>query len=235
MFAYSPGATPFHRLDPRAKLGVQAAVGIASFRLTDGPGTGLLVVLAIGGLWMARVSLWSYLAEVRALVILLTVPVLISTLAIGPPWIEPTDAAGPTGAALRVLALLAVGLIYVRTTRIRESQAAVQWAVPGRVGRVLALGIGLTARFLPVLRRELRMTRAAVRMRGGAHRALPERLRLVTLGGLARAFDRADRVRDAVLARCATWEPTLPRLQATWRDVPAVLLAIALIGAAAVY
>jgi biotin transport system permease protein len=96
--------------------------------------------------------------------------------------------------------------------------------VPGRVGRVLGLGIGLVFRFLPVLRRDLLAIRDAMAARLGDERPVTDRIRLLTISGLSRVFGRSDRLALALQARCLSWNPTLPELRFTRRDVGPLLL-----------
>lgn len=131
---------------------------------------------------------------------------------------------GPLLASYRVLLVLLVGAAYVGTTTVRESEAAITWLLPGRVGRVLGMGVGLVFRFLPVLRRDLLAIRDAMAARLGDERPLRERIRLLTTTGLARVFGRADRLALALQARALSWNPTLPTLQFTRRDLVPLLV-----------
>jgi biotin transport system permease protein len=233
VIAYRPGATPAHRLDPRSKLAVQFAVAAAAFVHATPRGLAALSVVAGACLGAARLSPRGLLRDVRvALPFLVAAPVL-QALTPGPPWVRPADAVAPALASYRVLLLFAVGGAYVHTTPARESRAAVQWAVPGRPGAALGLGVGLVFRFLPVLRTDLRRARAASHARLGDRRPLRERMRLVATAGLRRALSRADRLALALRARCLSWNPTLPPLRFGAVDVPALLLAAALAAWAA--
>ena len=57
-------------------------------------------------------------------------------------------------------------------------------------------------------------------------------MRLLVVAALNRAFERADTFALALQARCFAWNPTLPELRPGYRDVPALLLAAALLGVA---
>lgn len=224
MFAYSPGRSVVHRLDPRTKLLVQTGFAVAAFAHTTPRGLALLSVLTLLVLLAATVdpleALWAY----RFVFPFLLVGPLVAALTLGPPWLRPSDAVGPLLASYRVLLVLLVGAAYVRTTSVRESEAAITWLLPGRVGRVLGLGVGLVFRFLPVLRRDLLAIREAMAARLGEERPLHERIRLLTTTGLSRAFGRADRLALAMQARCLSWNPTLPELRFGRRDLLPVLL-----------
>jgi biotin transport system permease protein len=147
-----------------------------------------------------------------------------SSSKLGPPRIRPADAGEPLLASYRVLLVLLVGAAYVRTTAVRESQAAISWLLPGRVGRVLGLGIGLVFRFLPLLRRDLLAIRDAMAARLGDERPVTDRIRLLTITGISRVFGRSDRLALALQARCLSWNPTLPELRFTRRDVGPLLV-----------
>lgn len=229
MFAYSPGDSIVHRLDPRTKLLVQVGFAAAAFAYTTPRGLAVLTVFALAGLRAAgidpREALWAY----RFVFPFLLLGPLVAAVTFGPPWIRPTDAVAPLLASYRVVLVLFVSAAYVRTTAVRESQAAITSLVPGRVGRALGLGVGLVFRFLPVVRRDLLAIRDGIAARLGEERPLRDRIRLFTTTGLTRVFGRADRLALALQARCLSWNPTLPALQFTRHDVVPLLLGACLL------
>lgn len=230
MFRYDPGDSLGHRLDPRAKLAVQAGFAAAAFAHATPRGlAGLTGVAALALAW-CRLSPVDALAAVRpALPLLLAGPAL-EAARLGPPWVAPADAVDPALASYRAVLLLALAAAYARTTPVRESEAAVAWLVPGRPGRALAVGVGLVFRFLPALRADLRRSRDAMRARLGTERPVRERAALLATGGLRRALGRADRLALAMRARCLSWNPTPPRLAASRADAVAAGLAAGLFG-----
>ena len=229
MFAYSPGDSVVHRLDPRTKLLVQVGFAAAAFAYTTPRGLAVLTVLALAGLFAAGIdpvqALWSY----RFVFPFLLLGPLVTAVTLGPPWIRPADAIVPLLASYRVVLVLLVSAAYVRTTAVRESQAAITSLVPGRVGRTLGLGVGLVFRFLPVIRRDLLAIRDGMAARLGDERPLRERIQLFTTTGLTRVFGRADRLALALQARCLSWNPTMPTLQFTRLDVVPLLLGVGLL------
>ena len=227
---YAPGDSPAHRLDPRAKLAVQLAVALAAFTHTSPRGLFVVTGVVGGCLWAARTPPWEAVEELRLLVPFLVAGPLVEMLVLGPPWLVPEAAVAPALASYRTLLVVLVAAAYVRTTSTRESQAAVQWLVPGRAGRALGLSVGLVARYLTVLRADLRRTRTAMRARLGDRRPVHERMRIVAVAGLGQAFDRSDRLALAMRARCLSWNPTLPRLRFGVRDGGALALAGALLA-----
>ena len=230
MLAYAPGDTLVHRLDPRTKLGVQVAFVAAAFAHTTPSGLLVLTVLALGVLGAAGLRPRTALVEVRAVVPLLVAGPVIEAARFGSPWLVPADAVAPALASYRTLLLLALALAYVRTTPVRHSEAAVAWALPGRPGRLAALGVGLVFRFLPLLQADVARVRQASNARLGSERPLRDRIRLVVSAGLGRALGRADRLAVAMRARCLSWDPTRPEVRAGRTDLVGCAFAVALLG-----
>jgi biotin transport system permease protein len=229
MIGYADGDTVVHRLDPRTKLFVQAALAVAAFAHTTPRGLAALSAVVVAVCWLSATPVARSLRAYRAFLPFLVAGPLIEGVRLGAPWFAPADAVAPALASYRVLLLLLVSTAYLRTTRVRESRAAVQRLLPGRAGTVLGAGVGFVLRFLPVLRHDLATIRAATHARLGDRRSLRERVRLIGVTGLRRVFARADRFALALRARCFAWNPTLPRLDPTWRDAPAAAAGVALL------
>lgn len=228
MLAYEPGSSLVHRFDPRAKLVVQVAFALAAFAHTTPRGLAVLTVLAGSILAAAALSPFTAAWEVRfALPFLLAGP-LLEIVVLGSPWVAPSRAVEPALSSYRVLLVLLVSAAYVRTTPVRDSRAAVERLVPGRVGRALGVGVALVFRFLPVLIADLSRTRAAMRARLGSERPLGERMALLTTAGVRRALGRADGLGLALRARCFAWNPTLPVLSFSRLDLPVLVLSAGL-------
>lgn len=232
MVAARPGGSLLHDLDPRTKLLGQVGFAAAAFAYTTPRGLAVLTVLTLVVLLAGQVdpldALWTY----RFVFPFLLLGPVFGAATLGPPWIRPAGAVGPLLASYRVLLVLLVGAAYVRTTAVRESEAAITAVVPGRVGRVLGIGVGLVFRFLPVLRRDLLAIRDAMAARLGDQRPIRERIRLLTTTGLTRVFGRADRLALALQARALSWNPTLPALRFTRRDVVPLFVGAGLLVAA---
>jgi biotin transport system permease protein len=228
VLSYDPGNSIAHRLDPRAKLAVQVGFALAAFAHTSPRGLAIATALVGVVLTAARVPPQAAVWEARyALPFLVAGPVL-AVLVPGPPWLAPAEALVPALSSYRVLLVLVVSVAYVRTTPVRDSRAAIQRLLPDRFGRACGIGVALVFRFLPVVFADLRRARAAMRARLGSERALTERMELLAVGGVRRAFARADRLSLALRARCFAWNPTLPTLRFAAVDVPALALALAL-------
>lgn len=232
---YEPGETLGHALDPRSKLAVQVGFAVAAFAHTTPTGLAVLSVVAALVLTAVRLSPLSVLRDVWVVLPLLLLAPIIEGVAFSPPWFDVAAARYPALAAYRVLLVLFVAAAYVRTTSSRESRAAVQRTVPGRVGHVAGVGVALVFRFVPVLVADLERTRAAMQARLGTERPLGERMRIVAIGGLNRAFARSNALSAAMQARCFAWNPTLPKLELGWRDGLALGLALSLAASAVAF
>jgi biotin transport system permease protein len=227
---YRPGRSLAHSLDPRTKLGLQFGFAAAAFAHTTPRGLAALTGVTALVLAAGRTSPLAAARELRfALPFLLAAP-LLEGLVLGPPWFSLAEARFPALASYRVLLLLLVSAVYVRTTPVRESRAAIQWLVPGRPGQFLGIGVSLVFRFLPVLLADLGRAREAMQARLGTERPLSARMRIVATAGLRRAFARSDTLALALQARCLAWNPTLPPLGLTARDLPALALGVGLAG-----
>lgn len=231
-FRYEPGDTLAHRLDPRAKLFVQLSFAAAAFAHTTPAGLAALTGLAAVLLVVARTSPFAALAEVWVALPLLVAGPVLEGVTLFPLGFSVGQARFPALASYRTLVLLVVAAAYVRTTPVRESRAAIQRTVPGKPGQLLGLGVGFVFRFLPVLRSDITRVRRASRARLGDERPVHDRMRLVTVAGLNRAFRRADTFALALRARCLSWNPTLPELRFRRRDAPALALGAVLLVAA---
>jgi biotin transport system permease protein len=220
------------RLDPRTKLAVQVA---AATLVLASPRTGLAVVVAVAlaACAAARVDPLATLWDARAVLPLLVAAPVVESLSLAAPWVVPGDAAAPALAVARVPPLYLLGAAYAASTAPRESRAAVTWLVPGRAGVVLGAGVELLFRLLPQMRADLASTRRAANARLLDERSALERIRVVGVTGLRRAFRRADALALGLRARAFSTNPTLPRLALSRADAPALGLAVGLLVAAA--
>ncbi|AUX08016.1 biotin transport system permease protein [Halalkaliarchaeum desulfuricum] len=212
MLQYRPEDTIAHRLDPRAKLAAQIAFVATAYAYTTPEGLAALTFVALATLFAAGTGPLHTLYGFRFALPFLVVAPIVAGVTVGPPWFSMGDAFVTGLASYRVLLVLLVSAAYVRSTSIRESRAAIQRTVPGRPGQLLGVGVAVTARSLPPLRRELLAARRAMRARLGENRSLRERMGLLAVGGVSRALSRADRLALGLRARCFSWNPTLPAL-----------------------
>jgi biotin transport system permease protein len=228
MLTYRPGETVAHRLDARSKLLCQFGFAVAAFTAPTPRRLAALAVIAALALLAARLSPLTVARNYRFVLVILALSPLSAAIALTPPYVDLARAVEPTFSVMRVLLVLAVAGVYVRTTPVRESRAVIQRYVPGRTGQALGVGVALTFRFLPVLRRDLLSVREAIQARGGEARPVVDRAKRIAVVGLARALSRADRLSLALRARCFAWNPTPPRLSFSPWDYPVLLLGVLL-------
>lgn len=232
--SYRPGASPVHRLDARTKLLVQFALALLAFTWASRMALPTVWLVVAAGVLLAGLRPRAVVRGYSLPFALLGIGVLVRVLTIGPPWVDTTAGIEAVRHSLRVAAVLVASAVYVRTTPVVETQAAIGWLVPGRAGRLLAVGVGFVLRFLPVLLDDLQRARAAQDARLGHERPLHERMQTISITGLNRAFERADRFSLALRARCFAWNPTPPPMtfgRADWAVTLAVVLAIAVVVA----
>jgi len=228
MLRYTPGETLAHRLDPRTKLCFQAGFAIAVFARATLPWLAAMTAVALLSLAVAGASLRRTLRAYRFVLLVLALGPVVGALTLGPPWIDPDRAAGSALAVARVVPVLLVSGAYVHATPVRDTRAAIQRTVPGRVGRLLGVGMALTFRFVPVVRADVRRVRDAMLARGGAERPFRDRASRIATLSVVRALERRDRLALALRARCFAWNPTLPRLAFGRRDYPVLAVAVVL-------
>jgi len=228
MLTYRPGATFAHRLDARTKFLFQVGFAVAAFARPTPTRLGALAVVAGFALLAGRLSPIAVLRSYWFVFLMLLLSPVSAVVSISQPFVEFERATESLLAVSRVVLVLFVGAVYVRTTPVRESRAVIQRHVPGRLGQALGVGVALTFRFLPVLRRDLLSVRDAIRARGGESRSVVDRAQRIAIVGLARALDRADRLSVALRARCFAWNPTLPALAFQRIDYPVVGLGVVL-------
>ena len=228
MLTYRPGGTVAPRLDARSKLACQFGFAVAAFAVPTPDRLLALAGVAALALLAGRLSPLSVLRAYWFVFLVLLLGPLSAALSVTRPWVVPARGVESLFAISRVALVLFVGAVYVRTTPVRESRAVVQRYVPGRLGQSLGVGVGLTFRFLPVLRRDLLSVRDAIRARGGANRSIVDRASRIAVLGLGRALDRSDRLSLALRARCFAWNPTPPRMRFGRWDYPVLALALVL-------
>lgn len=232
--SYDPGDTVVHRLDVRTKLLAQFVVALLAFLWTAALALPVVWGLVLGGMALARVHPRSVLAGYALPFALLAFATLTRAFTFGAPWVDVDAGVAATVHSLRVAAVLLASAVYVQTTPVSETQAAISRAIPGKPGQFLAAGTSFVLRFLPVLLSDLQNARAAQQARLGDQRRLHERLQTVALAGLNRTFERSDRFSLALQARCFSWNPTQPRLSRSRADYAVTVGLVGLVGLVAV-
>lgn len=228
MIGYEPGATVAHRLDPRSKLTFQ--FGFAAAAVAHGSTLGLAASFVIGlaSLAAARLSPAEALRAYWVVLLVLALGPVGAGLQLGPPWVDVEPAVASLRSVLRVVPVLLVSAAFVRSTPIRQTRAAIQWAIPGRAGALLGVGVGLTLRYVPVVRADVERIRDAIAARAGGTRSVRERAGRIATLSVRRALGRSDALSVAMRARCLSYNPTLPRLAVGWLDAPVLLGAVLL-------
>ena len=228
MLSYRPGETFVHRLDPRSKLLVQFGLAIAVFARPTLTVIAATTLLTLGMLALARLSPLAVLRAYWVVFAVLAVGPVIAGIALGSPWFRVEPALQSARAVARVVPVLFVSAAYLTTTPVRETRAAVQRLIPGKTGQLFGVGMALVIRLFPVVLRDVREVRHAIRARGGERRPFWVRARLLAVRSLERTLDRSDRLGMALRARCFAWNPTLPPLAFERRDYPVLALGVLL-------
>jgi biotin transport system permease protein len=225
MIRYEPVDTFAHRLDPRSKLAFQFGFAIAA--VAHGSTAGLFASFGVGllALLAARLSPVDAMRAYWVVLLVLALGPLGGGLHLGAPWFDVDAAAVSLRSVLRVVPILLVSAAFVRSTPIRETRAAIQWAIPGRAGALLGIGVGLTLRYVPVLRGDVTRIREAIAARGGTTRTVRERAGRIATLSVRRALDRSDALSIALRSRCLSYNPTHSRFALGWLDVPVLVAA----------
>lgn len=242
VFGYRHGRSLAHRLDVRCKL-------ISLFLLTSAVMAAPPV--AMGPFSLGIILLWAALRlplrrlgdEIRLFVVFLIVVFTIRALSTpGVPvfaWyglsISREGLCEGAVVVWRLLMILALGLVFVTTTRPSHLKAAVQWLlrpIPFVPGPKAAMMVGLIVRFIPVLHQQVRETQNALVARGGGRRRLsPRWIHYLVWPTMRRVVLAADQLSLAMLARSYQETRTDPDLHATPADGLALAAAVAVLAA----
>ncbi len=228
MLTYTPGDTLAHRLDPRTKLAFQIGFATAAVMHPTPAGLAASVAIALLALATARLPVRRALGAYRVVLVVLAFGPLIGGVTLGDPWFRVDPAVDSLFAVLRIVPILLVSAAFLHSTSVRETRAAIQRTVPGRPGQLLGIGVGLTVRFVPVVRADVRRHREAIAARGGNARSLRDRARRLAALSVTSVLRRADTIAVALRARCFAYNPTLPPLSFRAIDWPVLGLAAAL-------
>lgn len=228
MLRYTPGQTLAHRLDPRSKLAFQFGFAIAAVTVIRPEWTLFMFGLGVISLWAAGLSVRVALREYWIVLATLAIVPVIAGITLSFPFFDLDSALGSAQAISRVVPVLLVSAAFVYSTPVRDTRAAIQQTVPGKVGQLLGVAVSLTVRFIPLVRRDVLQVREAIRARGGDVRSVADRAGRITVLSAARALSRSERLSLALQARCFAWNPTLPRLRLRFADYVVLLCALAL-------
>ncbi len=229
MLSYEPGATVAHRLDPRSKIGFQIGFAVAAFTVSTLAGLAGVYAVGLGCLLAARLSPVRALRAYWFVLVFLGFGPLFGGLTLGPPWFRVDGALTSLRGVARIVPLLFVSAAFVHSTPVRDTRAAIQHTVPGKLGQLLGIGVALTFRFVPVVRTDVGRIREAISARGGDERTLRDRASRIARLSLVRSLQRAGRLSVALRARCLAYNPTLPALSLSGLDYLVFALSIGLV------
>ncbi len=229
MLTYEPGGTVAHRLDPRSKIAFQIGFAILVFTTSSLSTLAVLFVVGVGALAVARLSPLRALRAYWFILLVLSVGPLLGGVTLGAPWFRVEGALASLRRVARIVPLLLVSAAFIHSTPVRDTRAAIQHTVPGRFGQLLGIGVGLTFRFVPILRADVSRVRDAIRSRGGDARSLRERVTRITTLSVVQAFRRADGLSTALRARCFAYNPTLPSLTFSGLDYAVIAVSLGLV------
>ena len=232
LFNYRPGASMLHTIDARFKIVCLILISLSILN-ADPLELSVLTLAIVAVLITLHVSFSSILKEFRYFAIFLLF--IFITRAI-----FTSDASNPSaivckgiaiswqglydGAVIcwRLVIVVMVGLSFVTTTRPSEIKAAVQWyltPIPFIPAKRVAVMMGLMMRFVPVIFNQTKATLEAQRARGVENRKNPiYRLIKFTVPLIRRTFENADKLADAMEARCYCDYRTDPELASTRKD-----------------
>lgn len=228
MLTYEPGNSILHRLDPRSKLAFQVGFAIAALAYPVPLALLLFTLLVAGSIRLGGLAIWRAVYAYRYALLFLVPAPIIAGLTLGSPWFDPGDAIDTTLASYRAFLIVLLSAAYIHTTSGRESRAAIQRTIPGRVGVFLGVGVAMLMRLFPLLLSDLRTARQAYLARLGSRRSVREQTSHLAISGLEGTVYRAHRLAPALQARCFAWNPTLPRLQFGVLDWVVLSFAVAL-------
>lgn len=231
---FHPGQSLLHRLDPRTKQALLIGLGAVSM---GGRWVylALLTLIVLFFICSAGLHIGRVLREIRFFLFFLLFVFAARALAFQGGWI-PVITAGSAARALivclRLLLVVAMGLLLVATTRIAHIRAALIWylkPLPFIDERMAATMVGLVVRFLPLILFQGNEIAEAQRARGIDRRRNPlTRLMRFTIVWFRRVFLSADELVAAMQARCYNERRTLPELTFSRCDALAVAGAIVL-------
>lgn len=219
VFSYNHGEGGLHACDGRFKL---AALLLMTVTTAAGGPLGLLTTssVLVAALLLHRVPLGTLLREMRFFGLFLLFIWMVRALgtpggellAMGPVRLT-IEGAGQGGLICwRLVVVLMVGLLFIRTTRMAAVRAATAWLLkpfPFLDGQKAATMLGLLVRFIPLILSQAIETRQAQQARCIDSRRNPVvRMTAVALPLLRHTFIKADHIAVAMAARGYTGATT---------------------------
>ncbi len=233
-FAYIPGRSVLHRLDPRVKLVGLALLTITGLRLPGGALTAgiclLLLVMAAVPLSLPRLfRSMGFLLCLLAMVILTRSVCTPGDVLVSGGGFTVTRQGAIDGLTMsgRILFLSLSGLLLTAVSSAAAIRSALIWLlrpIPGIPEQRAAMMICLLLRFIPLILEQIRATVDAQKARGAGRIRNPvRRLLLLAIPILRRVFLDADHLVLAMTARCHTEFLPPPRFSPGPMDMAALL------------
>ncbi|MBL0712514.1 MAG: hypothetical protein JJV98_02325 [Desulfosarcina sp.] len=228
-FAFAVGDSVLHRHDIRFKL---ASLALMTMACVAAPAAGLVLVSLVLAALAVHLRLpWRLFgSELRLLALFLLFILAARALttpgdalaAFGPVVLSRQGLVQGGLVCWRLVNVVLVSLLFVRSTRPAEIKAGVAWLlgpVPWVNAGQAAVMVGLIVRFIPVLHHQIRETRTAWRARGGAWRRNPLlHIKYLVLPAMRRTILSADQLALAMESRCFSHHRTDPAFRRSRLD-----------------
>ena len=246
LISFRSGDSSLHRLDVRVKFAGFAVLSLAILAYGPLP-LALISFFTVILLRHAGLSPGRILVELRFFMLLLMLVIAARAMStpgaplVDIPWLPVSREGAYAGAltAWRLFLVAVLGLVFVVTTRPSAVKAAVVYFLKpfprlpaARIGTML----GLQLRFIPLVFRQAEATLDAQRARGIENRRNPAyRMTCFVVPFLRRLFMAADRLTDAMEARCYTDQRTESVLTARKSDWWLLCSVIGIVGLLGLY
>ena len=240
-FAFRPGSSVFHRLDPRFKLIFLMLLSLSILHARFS-GLGLFTSVLILCLFHIRISFVSLTKEMRWFFLLLFSVFLARSIFIPGEILLQWGKFAVSRQGLyegilicwRLLTVVLLGLCFVSTTKSSEIRGAAEWLlkpVPLIPEKRAGLMLSLLIRFIPLILSQAKETAEAQKARGIELRKNPlYRLKKFAIPFLRKIFEDADRLIVAMEARSYSENRTPPEFSAGKQDWIALAAVTVLCG-----
>jgi len=228
-FAFCPGRSVFHRLDPRFKLVFLMLLSLSLVQ-AQFSGLGLFTIVLLFCLLHIRISFVSLTKEMRYFFLLLFFVFLARAIFIPGEILLHWGKFAVSRQGMyegflicwRLISVVLLGLCFVSTTKSAEIRGAAEWLlrpVPLIPEKRAGIMLSLLIRFLPLILSQAKETAEAQKARGIELRKNPlYRVEKFAIPFLRKMFADADHLIVAMEARCYSENRTPPEFAAQKRD-----------------
>lgn len=246
LFRYVPSSSPAHRMWAGTKIACLGALGLAAFAKPSWTTIGVVAVVGLLYAVVARLGRGTVGRPPVWLWIGIAISAFFSFLAFGKPTVHVAGVAIGMGGLLQFLRFTALGFVLVAlgmllgwTTQLADVSGAVdRLAAPARVLRLpvdeVVLAIGLSVRCLPLLATDVRVLRAAWRVRAPVRRMTPreriQEFRDLLVAELVSSLRRSREMADAIDARGGPRHGAPAPVRLGLPDASAVLMVVVAIA-----